>query len=161
MECLVIDSSSLGEARNKIEKAFNSKKTVKIAVIAKSDDFNRKIVENKKVSYLLFSSFSESGRNTRLKQRDSGLNQVLCNLTNEKSIIIAFDLESILKSADLKDYFSRVIQNIKLINKYKVKFVLFNACNYNNSDLIGLLLSLGLNTNSCKYAIENSINVSD
>lgn len=158
MECLIIDSSNLGEVRNKIEKSFSLKNTQKIAVIAKGDEFNRKILENKKVNLLVFRNFSESGKNTRLKQRDSGLNQVLCNLAKEKNVTIGIDLESILNSLNFNDSFSRLIQNIKLINKYKPKFVFFNSSKYKKSDLNGLLLSLGLNTSLSKYAVDNSVN---
>ncbi|MEK6890689.1 MAG: hypothetical protein AABX03_00975 [Nanoarchaeota archaeon] len=154
---LVIDTSNINDARKDIDKAFSLKKV--IIVVARGDEFNRKILENKKVDLFLLRSLSESGRNSRLKQRDSGLNQVLCALAKENNITFGLDFNFLVKNKDNKDYFSRVMQNIRLFNKYKSKFILINSLKVNRQDLNGFLLSLGLNTEMTKYAIENSFDL--
>jgi len=150
----LIDTTNINEARNQIEKAF--KQGIKAIVVAKDDEFNRKILENKKVDVLLFGDFK--GRKDRLKQRDSGLNHVLCKLAKDNNIAIGLDFSEIKEKTDfvLADYLGRLMQNIKLCSKYKIKIVLFNAGDKNKHDLFSLLMSLGMPTSTAKYAVDNT-----
>ncbi len=155
MDYLLVDAGNINEARNQIEKV--SKQKLNVVVLAKDDEFNRKILENKKVNFLLFAGFK--GRKNKLKQKDSGLNQVLCKLARDNDIAIGIDFSELQKKTDfeLSHYLGMLMQNIKLCRKHKVKMILFNAKNKNNHDLFSLLSSLGMPTSMAKYAVENKI----
>jgi len=150
----IINENKLEEARKKIDKAFKNEE--KILVVAKDDNFNRKILENKKVDFLSGVELGE--RRDKIKQRDSGLNQVFCKLAKENNIIICIDFKEFEGNDFIKSKFlSRVIQNISLCKKYDVKMVITNY-RRNKKDLNAFLLGLGMSTSMAKYAVENSFN---
>ena len=88
------------------------------------EKINRKAVENRNNDILL------SPENNRLKDhlhyRKSGLNQVLCKLAKKNNVAIGFDFCLILKSnsLDRAKFLGRMIQNVKLCRKYKVKMII-------------------------------------
>ncbi|MEK6820483.1 MAG: hypothetical protein AABX71_02110, partial [Nanoarchaeota archaeon] len=87
-------------------------------VQGKDISFNRKVLESKKTRMLIL---SHTDKKDKLKQRDSGLNQVLCKIARENNIILAIDINE-LKIEDKKtkeQILSRIMQNIKLIKKFK------------------------------------------
>ena len=138
----IIDSENINEARKKIDKLFQTGN--EIVVIAKDSDFNRKILENKKVNVLLFSNFL--GNKNRLKQRDSGLNHVLCKIAKENDVSIGIDFSIFIhrNSFQLSHLLSSTMQNISLCSKYKVKILIFNMGNRDKSEIISFLLTLGV-----------------
>lgn len=140
---------SINEVRKEIDKF--SKQGKEVAVIAGDSDFNRKILENKKVNVLLFSDFT--GRD-KLKQRDSGLDHVLCKLAISNNITIGFDLSFLKDKSDLviSQKASRLAQNIRLCNKYKNKIKIFNYTRNEIIELRAFLLSLGMNNKIIKGA---------
>ncbi|MBS3066308.1 hypothetical protein J4205_00645 [Candidatus Pacearchaeota archaeon] len=140
---------SINEVRKEIDKL--SKQGKDVVVIAGDSDFNRKILENKKVNVLLFSDFI--GRD-KLKQRDSGLDHVLCKLAISNDITIGFDLNFLKEKSDLviSQKVSRLAQNIRLCNKYKNKIKVFNYVKNEVVELKAFLLSLGMNNKSVKEA---------
>ena len=119
----------------------------------KDISFNRKILESKKTEMLIL---NHTDKKDRLKQRDSGLNQVLCRIAKDNNITLAIDLNELTESRDKKTralILGRILQNIKLIKKFKNKFKLLNPGNKNQA--FSLLLSWGLPTSQTKEAIEN------
>lgn len=153
---ILIKSSNIDEARKEIDKQF--KKGIKIAVLGRDDEFNRKILENKKVSLLLS---PESGiKKDKLKQIDSGLNQVLCKIAKENNISIGIDIKDLLSKNDEERIMriARLLQNINLCKKYNVKIVLVNS-SIDKHDAFSLLLSWGMSTTMAKYAVDNIINL--
>lgn len=143
---MIINKENPNEARKEIEKAS---KTGLVVVQGRSIDYNRLILENKKVDMLIL---SHTNKKDKLKQRDSGLNHVLCNLARENNIILAMDIQEI--NGDKKDkalILARWIQNIKLIKKAKCKIKLLNYSN--KIQAFSLLLSMGLDTNKAKQAL--------
>lgn len=113
--------------------------------------FNRKALESKKISMLVLNH--RMGKD-KLKQRDSGLNQVLCKIAKDNRIILAIDLNELIKTEDKKEkskILARILQNIKLIKKFKNKFKLLNPSN--KQQAFSLLLTLGLDTKQAKEAV--------
>lgn len=147
----LINTDNINEAKNLINKYSNLSQS--IVVTAKNDEFNRKVLEIKKIDILLFRDFKS--RKNKLKQRDSGLNQVLCKLAKENNILIGIDFNIFYEKneKELSLCAEKMIQNIKLCNKYKVKIILFNAENKNKYDLFSLLISLGMPTNMAKETL--------
>jgi len=117
----------------------------------KDISFNRKILENKSTEMLILQH--KTGKD-KLKQRDSGLNQVLCQIAKDNSIILAIDFQELVQEKDKKTralILSRILQNIKLIKKYKNQFKLINTGSKNQA--FSLLLTLGLPTKQAKESI--------
>lgn len=148
---MLIKAKTIQEARKAIDMAIALKKGEKIIVEARDEDFNRKILENKKVNILLNPGIQGQDR---LKQRDSGLNEVLCKIASNNRIKIAFNLEEIMKKKGKERaiLLSRLIQNIMLCKKAGtgIEFV----GRYDKRDLFSLLLTLGATTQQAKQAIE-------
>jgi len=141
-------------------------------VQGKDIGFNRIILENKKVDMLIL---SHTNKKDKLKQRDSGLNHVLCNLAKQNNILLAIDLNELIKTQDKPQNSSqkfgileleksegfsrkekalilaRMIQNLKLMKKAKNKFKLLNY--KNKSQAFSFLLSLGASTEQAKEAV--------
>ena len=147
----IIETLNLEEARRKIDKLAKERK--KAVVLGQAIEFNRKILENKKVSMLIL---NHKEKNDKLKQRDSGLNQVLCNLAYDNNIEIGIDFR--LFNDKNPVILAKIIQNIKLCKKYDVKIRLVNSKG-NKHDLFALMLSLGASTSMAKYAVENKFNL--
>ena len=121
-------------------------------VQGKSIEFNRKVLEKGNASMLIL---SHTDKKDKLKQRDSGLNQVLCKIAKEKGITLAIDLNELMKTPDKKEkslILARMIQNMRLIKKYNNKFKLLNF--RNKPQAFSFLLTLGADTQTAKKALE-------
>src|SRR3989344_1919723 len=144
----IIKEKTIQEARKAIDKAIAEKtKKQKIIVEARDEEFNRKILENKKVNILLNPGIQGQDR---LKQRDSGLNEVLCKIASDNGIKIAFNLEEIIKKKGKERaiLLSRLIQNIMLCKKAGTEIEFLGK--YDKRNLFSLLLTLGASTSQAK-----------
>ncbi|MAG07787.1 hypothetical protein CMI46_03150 [Candidatus Pacearchaeota archaeon] len=150
----MIESSSINEVRKEIGKLVSKKRQV--VVVARDEDFNRKVLEQKNVDVLLFSDFF--GRD-KLKQRDSGLNQVLCKIAAKNKVVVGIDVKALFLAKNLSRALARVMQNIRLCRKYKVGVVLVNVKGKDKKDLHGFLLTLGADTKMAKNAVDESFDV--
>ena len=152
----IIDTDNLNDARKKIE--IKAKEGSKVIVKGRDDSFNRKILENKKVNILL--SPEHGYKKDKLKQRDSGLNHILCRIAQQNSISIGIDFQEILNKRDegkkqLAEHLARIMQNIKLCRKSKVKMILMNTAGTDDYGLRALLSTLGMPTDMAKMAVED------
>ncbi len=93
--------------------------------IGSDDKVNRKIVEDKNTDIFL------SPEKTRAKDfmhyRDSGLNQVLCGLAKKNNIAIGFNFNDVLHSQNRPLLMGKMMQNIRLCRKYKVKMIIISG----------------------------------
>ena len=147
----IINTQDAGEARKLIEKT--AKENNQVVVQGKSIDFNRLILENKKVNVLIL---NHTNKKDKLKQQDSGLNHVLCNLARENNITLAIDFSEILAEKEKKQkalILARLEQNIKLAKKSKNKLKIINKEGRDNRDLFSFLLTLGASTEMAKEAV--------
>src|SRR3989344_5713528 len=87
-----------------------------------SEEKNRKAVENKQVDILL--APERIGKKDRLNQRDSGLNDVLCKFARDNDVAIGFSFSDLLNSKFRAVLLGRMMQNVRLCRKYKVRMVL-------------------------------------
>ena len=87
---LMINTKDINEARKEIQKLVRAGE--KIVVYAQDDDFNRKIFEIKNVDMVVG---LEIGGRDRLKQRGSGMNEVIAKLAKSNDIEIGIDLSKI------------------------------------------------------------------
>lgn len=137
----MINTTNLKEAQKLIEKY--KKEGKEVTVKAQDIDFNREILENKKVNMLVLNH--KLGKD-KLKERNSGLNHILCKIARENNITLAVNLEELNteNKKEKAEILARIIQNIKLIKKYKNKLKILNSQDDYNTK--SLLLILGMPT---------------
>jgi len=134
---------------NKVREAL---KKEKLAVRAQGEDFNRKLLENKNLGALVLNLEAEKDY---LKQRDSGLNEVLCKLAAKNNIKIAIDLDAAINKPEVEKAksLSRLIQNINLCKRTKTKLLILTK--KDQKAISSLMLSLGASTKQAKEAKES------
>ncbi len=149
---MIISTPNLNEARKQIQKLKKENKNEEIIVKAHDEDFNRKILENENVNVLL--SPELHNRKDKLKQRDSGLNEILCRIAKNNNIKIGIDIDEI-KKLDKKQkskVIARIAQNISLCKKTGAELVVFPKNKYKKQDIMGFLQSLKSSTQIAKKA---------
>ena len=147
----IINTSDLNQARKKIQEFKKNKQ--QIIIQAQDLEFNRKILENKDVDIIIGLELHD--RKDRLKQRDSGLNEILCKLAAKNNIKIAINLQKIIKQPKKEKaiFLSRIIQNIKLCKRTKTPIIILPE-SYSKQRITSLFLTLKASTNQTKKAIE-------
>ena len=143
----VITETNLDKIRSIILKKGKDKE--KLAVQGRTIEFNRKILENKNVKALVL---MHKEQKDRLKERASGLNQVLAKIARDSNKIILIDFKEILDSEGIEKakIFARLMQNIMLLQKYNVKTGIINKQGKDDYDLFSFLLTLKANTKFAK-----------
>lgn len=116
------------ECRRTIEFIKAKNKQIKIAVLGRDDEFNRRALETLKINYLVSPELND--QKDSLKQRASGMNHVTAKIAAGKKIVIIEGINFILSQSDKKSkarLISRIIQNIKIYRKAKceIKFATF------------------------------------
>lgn len=134
---------------------FYTLKDFKIEV-GGDDKKNRKIVENKNVD--IFLSPEKTRDKDFMHSRDSGLNQVLCKLANKNNIAIGFNFNDLLKSKNRASVLGKMIQNVGLCRKYKVKMIIIsgamNKCELRAAkDLVSFGRIIGMTPGEAKKAL--------
>jgi len=143
-EIIFIEEINFEKARKKIRQ--NQDKGIIFS--SDDDDLNRKILEKEKIKILLI---SQKGKNDFAKQRNSGFNHVLAKLAKKSGVIIGINLDEIVdsKGKEKAEILARVIQNIKICNKNKLKMkFIFPSGKFKRDlyDLRSLGLTLGMPT---------------
>ena len=115
-------------------------------------ELNKIILNNKYVNLLID---SEPLEKDFVHYRNSGLNQVLIKLAKKNNISIGFSLNRInnLNKLQKINLFGKIMQNIMLCNKYKVKLFIVNFINKNEHKNINDLIALGLSLGAKKISI--------
>ena len=93
-------------------------------LVAKSSDKDRFFIESKKIK--LIYGFEEIYRKDYIHQRASGLNHVICELANKNNVAIGFSYSLLFNKDEYHKsvLMGRMMQNIKLCHKYKVKTII-------------------------------------
>ena len=153
MKNILIDVKDVNDLRKKLRIVGND---TQIFVLAKDETFNRKVMEIKEINGIV--GFESGFKKDKLKQRDSGLNQVLCKIARDNDIKIGIDFEflNIKNDFEIAKILSRIEQNVRLCKKYKTKMI---AINFSGDEygLMAFFLSVGLPTDMAKYAAVNRI----
>jgi RNase P/RNase MRP subunit p30 len=149
-EVVIISERNLEKARKKIDKEHKTNK--EIYVLSREIEFNRKILENKKVSGLIM---RHPDLKQKIKERNSGLNHVLCAIAKKNNTKIIFDLNELNSKDKLEKakIIEKIIQNIKLCRKSKVNFYWTNFNANEKENLFALSLCLGCDTKTAKEAV--------
>lgn len=129
-------------------------------LVAKSSDKDRFFIESKKVK--LIYGFEETGKKDYLHQRASGLNHILCELASKNNVAVGFSYSRLFKDAPSAALIGRIMQNIGLCRKYKVKTVIgsFSEKPYElraPHDIMSLFAMLGMNAKNAKESLFHSL----
>lgn len=140
-----ITTVNLSEARKQIQKLQKENKEQKIAILSQDDEFNRKALEIKGLSILIINEALEI--KDYMKQRNSGLNEVLARICAEKHIEVGIQIEDIIKKSDVEKAraLSRLMQNIMLCKKADARLVFIGDIK-DRLAFQSIFLSLGANT---------------
>lgn len=143
MKQILIEEENFDKARQKIRKSKD-----KIIIFSSNDDdLNRRIMEKEQINILLL---RQKKRKDKLKQRNSGLNQVMARIAQRNNIFIGIDLDEIISedsSSEKAKIIARIMQNIKLCNKNSVKMLFIGQKHRREAhDLRTLGLTLGMST---------------
>ncbi len=144
----MISEKNIEKARREIQKLVRSGE--KVIVEAGDDNFNRKIFEIKDVDMVVGLEFD---RRDRLKQRDSGMNEILAKLAKKNGIVVGFDVARLCKLDSLEKgkVLSRLRQNIQLCKRTGARIVVLGA---GEKEASSLVVSLGGSTGQGKLAFE-------
>jgi RNase P/RNase MRP subunit p30 len=144
----MISTPNIEQAKNQIKKAAEKP----VIVLAQNDEFNRKILEYGHFDIIL--GIERGDRKRTLRNIDSGFNEVLAHIAAKNRVALGIDLEELnqLKKHEQALRLERIIQNIKLCRKAKVKIRLLNY--KDKKDAFAFMISLGASTQQAKMAIE-------
>src|SRR3989344_7550661 len=108
-----------------LAKSKNAKKQGKFIIYqAFSEETLRFVLEKTEVN--LVYGMENINESDSLHYPRGGLDQILCKIAVERDKIIAFSFNEILNSTKRSKLLNRIIFNLKLCGKYKVKTGLFN-----------------------------------
>lgn len=146
---MLISTTNLNEARKQADKLRKEGKQIEI--LSQDDEFNRKALEIKGLSMLVINE--DLNQKDYMKQRNSGLNEVLASICAEKNIKIGVQIEEIIKKNDAEQAKSlaRLAQNIMLCKKANCRLV-FTGNIKDKLALQSLFLSLGASTKQAEQA---------
>jgi RNase P/RNase MRP subunit p30 len=132
-------------------KKIINKSKEKLEIQSQDDTYNRKIAEYGKIKSIIFPK--PKYERTSIKSLDSGLNKILAKIMNKNKIELSIDLDNIrtLRKKEKATELSRIIQNIKIARKSKLKINTLNFKDKKNT--FSLLTSLGASSKQAKEAI--------
>ena len=127
-----------------------------IGVRGVNDEISRAALENKFVDFLLTSEITD--QKDFIHSRNSGLNQVLCKLAKKNNVAVGFSFSDLVNSDKKELILGRMMQNISLCRKYKLKIVLGSFALKeteirNKSELMSFGKILGMNGNEINSAL--------
>ena len=138
----IIKVKNINELNNLVKKGYFN------IAFGGYDELNRKILENKNIQLLLD---PQNNDEDYMHFKNSGLNQVLVKLAKKNNIAIGFSFNKILKlnNEERVNLLGKIMQNIMLCNKYKVKMYIVNFVNEklderNINDLRDFGITLGM-----------------
>lgn len=144
----------------KITEILKAKEIKKnIAVVARDDEFNRRVIETCRIDYLVSPEFNPG--KDGLKQRSSGLNHVVAKIASEKNvaIVVNFTVFNKLEKKEKAQKIARIIQNVKICRKAncKIKIATFASSTEelrDKHDLMAFAFSLGMSSEQVASTFE-------
>ena len=149
-----INTNNLNEARTKIQKLLKENPKEKIAILSQDDEFNRKCLEIKGLNMLVINE--NFPQKDYMRQRSSGLNEVLTKMCMDKNISIGIQIKEIIIQEDVEKAKSlaRLKQNIMLCKKVSCNLFFLDDKKFDKRNLQAILLVLGASTSQAKEAVK-------
>lgn len=127
-------------------------------ILIESSENDRKILEN--ADEVILFNLEINKKKDFMHQRASGLNHVMCKLAERNDISIAFPFSSILNLENKKraELIGRIMQNIKLCRKYKVKTIIASFAKNpyemrSPHDLMAFFTNIGMHPKEAKDSL--------
>jgi len=139
-----VDDNMKNDVKNNMKDNMQTNIRSLNVVHGGSEKNNRGAVENRNVDILL--SPEEGIKKDFMHTRNSGLNQVLCKLAKKNGVAIGFSFNKILNTKGMERalILGRMMQNVKLCRKYRVKMIIINYTVNENKRMEGDLRSFGV-----------------
>lgn len=139
-DVLILEPMDFNRLKNEVKKNKD-----KLIVFSSGDDeLNRKVMSKLFINGVMVSL---EGRRDYMKQRDSGLNEVMVNLAKKNNIDIYFNFEELFLSKNRERILARLKQNIDLCKRVKVNIRVFMGdLKKSEIDVKSLFLTLGAPT---------------
>lgn len=138
---LIIHVNSYEDAKKKISEARDKNPGKLIGFESEDDDLNRKILEKIKVDiFMPILSYRKDWQ----KQRNSGFDNVMAREASKKEVFVGIYLQEILKTKGKEkvEILSRVIQNVEICKKNKVKMLFVGGKDAYDLKSLGLVLGM-------------------
>lgn len=149
-----LDYVDLITAKNSSElrKKIDSKQGLRI-IRGGNDEINRTALENKRTDILLGPEYNRE--KDFIHFRNSGLNHILCHLAKKNEAAIGFNFSDLMNSRNKEIVLGRMMQNVFLCRKFKVKMILGSFATKENeiknrSELMSFGKVLGMNGKEIK-----------
>lgn len=139
MERVILTETNFSRLKEFVKK----NKGKEIVFSSNDDDLNRKVLEKLEVNFILIKL---ENRKDYLKQRNSGLNEVMVKIAKKKNVGIGIDFDELKESKDKEKILSRIRQNISLCKRVKVRMKFFSENEQDAYFLKSLGLVLGMPT---------------
>lgn len=137
------------------KKVKQYKGRVDFIVVRADEETSRFAIEKMKPDIMF--GFEDSEKSDTMHQRYSGLNHVSCSFAFENKVRIAFSFKSLLDSYGYKRarLFGRMMQNIKLCRKYKIKTLIASFADKPSqmrspADLQSIFIAIGMHPKEAK-----------
>ena len=118
----ILFEKDFNKLKRKILEIKKNNKEVNIIYSGEDDDFNRLVLEKAEINFLMINLLK---RRDFSNQRNSGFNQVFAKIAKKRNISIGINFDEIIRSNEKDKILSRIMQNIKLCNKNKIKMKFF------------------------------------
>ena len=141
------------------QKNLNKAQQQSKFLVAKSSDKDRFFIESKKIR--LIYGLEEASKNDYLHQRASGLNHITCELSKKNNVSIGFSYSSLFNNSHAASLLmGRMMQNINLCRKYKVKTIIGSFSNNpfhlrSPHDLSCLFALFGMNNKQIRESLSS------
>lgn len=161
IDALKQNSISIKTAIIANQKNLNKTMQYSKPLIVKSSDNDRLLIESKKIK--LIYGFEQINRKDYLSQRASGLNHITCDSARRNNVVIGFSYSSLLdKKHPASLLMGRMMQNISLCRKYKVKTAIASFSDNpfelrSPHDLISLFTNFGMQAKDAKNSLTSGI----
>lgn len=147
MERLILEKDDFSRLKLKVKE----NKGKEIIFDSVDDELNRKVIEKLSVSGILVHL---DFRKDYMKQRNSGLNEVVVKILSKNKMNVYVDFEEILSSKNQERIISRLKQNIDLCTRVKVQIIFILGKNKrSDSEIKSFFSSIGAPTWMVKSCI--------
>ncbi len=139
MEKTVIKLENVAKIRNSLNKAKGE-----VIIDGNDEKLIRYAIKDRKVKFII--NLENDKRKDFMHSRNSGLNQVLCKIFKERGITVGFNFDLVYdnKGMERVNILGRMMQNVLLCRKYKVKTAVVDFGNRNEKDLNSFGVCIGL-----------------
>lgn len=141
MEKTLIKAENIKQLKSKLNKAQGF-----VIVDVNDEKILRAIINDRKVRVLI--NVENSSHKDFMHARNSGLNQVLCKILKERNIIVGFSFDSVYNKDGMERaiLLGRMMQNVNLCRKFKVKMAVVDFLGNKEKDLNSFGVCIGLST---------------